>query len=125
MLKAKVVWRRLRSPEITCESRPGSDIGVGRLSKPVPKCLGPSATRLKTVLFAGRAARAGLSEGTENAGISKTVRFHRCTGKLNATQPRVLAVSTSYIRGLASPRKGPASKRRQAATVLVIHGGFT
>ena len=121
MLKAKVVWRRLRSPEITCESRPGSDIGVGRLSKPVPKCLGPSATRLKTVLFAGRAARAGLSEGTENAGISKTVRFHRCTGKLNATQPRVLAVSTSYIRGLGSPRKGSVVRAPQSSLFTGCH----
>src|SRR5882757_9676920 len=93
LLKAKVVWRRKCSPEITCGPRPGSDIGVGRLSKPVLErdAWDRTPLGLKTALIAGRAARAGSEEGTENAGISKTTRFHRCTGRLNATQPRVLA----------------------------------
>ena len=33
-------------------------------------------------------------------------RFRRCTGRLNAAQPGILAVSPSYIRGLAPPCKG-------------------
>ena len=33
-------------------------------------------------------------------------RIRRCTGRLNATQPGVLAFSPSYIRGLAPPCKG-------------------
>src|ERR1700692_4159166 len=45
-------------------------------------------------------------------GIGKTLesprfrRLRRCTGRLNVTQPGVLAVSPLYIRGLAAPRKG-------------------
>ena len=32
--------------------------------------------------------------------------FRRCTGRLNATQPGVIAVSTPYIRGLGGSCKG-------------------
>jgi hypothetical protein len=40
-------------------------------------------------------------------------RFRRCTGRLNATQPGVLAVSTPYIRGLGAPCKGSISEASQ------------
>jgi hypothetical protein len=36
----------------------------------------------------------------KDAGIFKSGRFRRCTGRLNATQPGVLAVSPLYIRGM-------------------------
>jgi len=51
-------------------------------------------------------------------GIGKTLeplnfrRFRRCTGRLNATQPGVLAVSPLYIRGLTAPRKGSVAARQ-------------
>src|SRR5207245_11695453 len=56
-------------------------------------------------------------------------RFRRCTGRLNATQPGVLAVSTSYIRGLGAACKGrarepegnPLLERRGAATLAAFH----
>lgn len=53
-----------------------------------------------------RAVRAGSWGRGGNAGTSEIVRFHRCTGKLNATQPGVLAISIPYIRGLGAPCKG-------------------
>src|SRR3984893_6489580 len=51
-------------------------------------------------------------------GIGRTLepqtirRFRRCTGRLNATQPGVLAVSPLYIRGLTAPRKGSVAARQ-------------
>src|SRR5437762_9122674 len=53
-------------------------------------------------------------------GIGKTLespnfrRFRRCTGRLNATQPGVLAVSPLYIRGLAPPCKGSVAPRQHS-----------
>src|SRR3979409_2150889 len=49
---------------------------------------------------------AGLWRDRKDAGISWIRRFRRCTGRLNATQPGVLAVSPCYIRGLGPARKG-------------------
>jgi hypothetical protein len=52
-------------------------------------------------------------------GIGKTLefpkfgRFRRCTGRLNATQPGVLAVSPLYIRGLGANCKGSVAARQQ------------
>jgi hypothetical protein len=43
------------------------------------------------------------SEGRWNLRIVR--RFRRCTGRLNATQPGVLAVSPFYIRGLVAACK--------------------
>src|ERR1700738_2496368 len=52
--------------------------------------------------------RAALAvEGSERRwNPRKFRRFRRCTGRLNATQPGVLAVSPLYIRGLAAACKG-------------------
>ena len=53
--------------------------------------------------------RAALAvEGRERRRFLRLRRFRRCTGRLNATQPGVLAVSTSYIRGLRAACKGSA-----------------
>ena len=79
--------------------------------------LGPDAARARNrrSLSAARCAGCG--------GIGKTLespkfrRFRRCTGRLNATQPGVLAVSPLYIRGLAACVQG---KRRCAATLRLI-----
>src|ERR1700753_1221801 len=67
-------------------------------------------------------------------GIGKTLEaprfrgFRRCTGRLNATQPGVLAVSPSYIRGMTARRKGrrreQEGKRACAATGPVVLEGF-
>ena len=42
----------------------------------------------------------------ERRWILQLRRIRRCTGRLNATQPGVLAFSTSYIRGSGLPCKG-------------------
>jgi hypothetical protein len=98
-----------RSPEITANPCRGPISGsVAAQTGPGTK-MGWTERRpgWEPPLLAGRAARAGSEGGTENAGISKIKRFHRCTGKLNATQPGVIVVSTSYIRGLG-PRRKPS-----------------
>ncbi len=41
-------------------------------------------------------------------------RFRRCTGRLNATQPGVLAVSPPYIRGLGPACKGSVAARQHS-----------
>src|SRR6476659_4918269 len=57
--------------------------------------------------------RAALAvEGRKDAGIFCTRRFRRCTGRLNATQPGVLAVSPLYIRGLGLGCKGSVAVRQ-------------
>jgi hypothetical protein len=53
-----------------------------------------------TVPLCGRAVRAGSGRVGRTLESSKKRRFRRCTGRLNATQPGVIAVSTPYIRGL-------------------------
>jgi hypothetical protein len=56
--------------------------------------------------------RAALAaEGSEIRRNLLNLRFRRCTGRLNATQPGVLAVSPLYIRGL-----GIACKRSVAGS---------
>src|ERR1700749_955676 len=68
--------------------------------------LGPDAARAQNRHSMSTARCAGWG------GIGKTLespkyrRFRRCTGRLNVTQPGVLAVSPSYIRGLAAWCKG-------------------
>jgi hypothetical protein len=74
-----------------------------------------------------RVSRARRWPGRDREGrrFLRLRRFRRCTGRLNATQPGVLAVSTSYIRGLGAPCKGsarePAAGRRSTATVGPFH----
>jgi hypothetical protein len=53
--------------------------------------------------------RTALAWGeAESAGRSVSMwSSHRWTGRLNATQPEVLAVSILYIRGLTGLRKEP------------------
>src|ERR1700752_3656580 len=71
--------------------------------------------------------RAALAvEGSEGRwNLKRVQRFRRCTGRLNATQPGVLAVSPFYIRGLRAPCKRrarePAFERRSAATLDPFH----
>src|SRR6202048_2932071 len=67
--------------------------------------LGPDAARAQNRRYVSRALR-WLRRDRKDAGILGDRRFRRCTGRLNATQPGVLAVSPSYIRGLVSPCKG-------------------
>ena len=83
--------------------------------------LGPTPLGLETA--APCQPRAALAvEGRKDAGISRIGRFRRCTGRLNATQPGVLTVSTQYIRGLAAFCKGSVAVRQHstlfAETVL-------
>src|SRR4030081_262309 len=58
-------------------------------------------------------------------GIGKTLespkfrRLRRCTGRLNATQPGVLAVSPLYIRGIAAACKGSVAARQHSALFAV------
>src|SRR5580704_4543048 len=74
--------------------------------------LGPDAARAGNRRSGSAARCAGCG------GIGKTLesprfrRFRRCTGRLNATQPGVLAVSPLYIRGLGPPRKGSVASRQ-------------
>src|SRR3954471_12109006 len=74
-----------------------------------------------------RVSRARRWPGRDREGrrFLRLRRFRRCTGKLNATQPGVLAVSTSYIRGLGAGCKGSAMEpipgRRRAATLDPFH----
>ena len=81
--------------------------------------LGPDAARARNRPPCSAARCAGWG------GIGKTLespresRFRRCTGRLNATQPGVLAVSPPYIRGLAGRVQG--KRRRADATLTVIH----
>src|SRR5450756_1379496 len=76
--------------------------------------------------------RAALAvEGSErrwnlqNSGISRIRKFRRCTGRLNATQPGVLAVSPLYIRGLGAACKGGVAGRQHsvlfAPAALSVH----
>src|SRR6202043_4178808 len=62
--------------------------------------------------------RAALAvEGSERRWNLLYRRFRRCTGRLNATQPGVLAVSPLYIRGLGSACKGSVAARQQSAFI--------
>ena len=89
------------------------------VSQTVPgagKCQGPTPLGLKTATPCQ--PRAALAE--EGSGKTQDPRLRgvrRCTGRLNATQPGVLAVSTPYIRGLTASCKGCRRKRRGAATL--------
>jgi hypothetical protein len=80
---------------VASQNRPWKVPGTGRRSG-----FDPTLSRRP------RESRLALRGGTENAGTPEILRFHRCTGQLNATQPGVLAVSTRYIRGLGAPCKG-------------------
>src|ERR1700728_4738097 len=81
--------------------------------------LGPDAARAgnRRSLSAARCAGCG--------GIGKTPeaprfrKFLRCTGRLNATQPGVLAVSPLYIRALAALCKGSVAARQHSALFAV------
>src|SRR5664279_269231 len=84
--------------------------------------LGPDAARARNrPSFVSRALR-WLWRERKDAGISEIERFRRCTGRLNATQPGVLAVSPLYIRGLGGACKGSVAPRQHstlfAATAL-------
>jgi len=67
--------------------------------------LGPDAARAPNCPSLPAARCAGSGRGWKNAGIfkSKAPALH---GRLNATQPGVIAVSILYIRGLVVPCKG-------------------
>jgi hypothetical protein len=65
------------------------------------------------------AARLALAlEGRKNAGIVPKRRFRRCTGRLNAAQPRVNGRQHPVHTWIAPMAQG---KRRGAATVAFIH----
>jgi hypothetical protein len=74
-----------------------------------------------------RVSRARRWPGRDREGrrFLRLRRFRRCNGRLNATQPGVLAVSTSYIRGLGAACKGSATepllRRLRAATLDPFH----
>ena len=106
-----------RSPEITCEPLAGVRYRGPSLLKPAleRKWAGPNAPRAgsRPFLPAARLALA-LKGGAENAGLSKIGRFHRCTGRLNATQPGEIAVSTPYIRGMGPLRKPSVAEAPQS-----------
>src|SRR6266404_8661249 len=73
--------------------------------------LGPTPLGLETA--APCQPRAALAvEGSERRWNLRLRSFHRCTGRLNATQPGVLAVSTPYIRGLGLSCKGSVAARQ-------------
>src|ERR1700761_3907688 len=61
--------------------------------------------------------RAALAvEGSEGRwNLKRVQRFRRCTGRLNATQPGVLAVSPFYIRGLSARCKGGVASQQHSA----------
>src|SRR6201995_4977305 len=67
----------------------------------------------KPPLLVSRALR-WLWRDRKDAGIFGVRRFRRCTGRLNATQPGVLAVSPLYIRGLAATCKRSVAMRQQS-----------
>ena len=83
------VLNRPWSKIVPCNSVPG----IGRRSGSKPPL---RVSRAQRWLGRDRERRRSLRLG----------RFRRCTGRLNATQPGVLAVSTSYIRGLPARCKG-------------------
>jgi hypothetical protein len=116
VIDVRCVALESRSPEITREPLSGSGIGsVAAQTGPGTK-MGWTERHSgwEPPLLAGRAARAGSEGGAENAGISKIRKFHRCTGKLNATQPGVIAISTPYIRGLGALRKPSVAEPPQS-----------
>src|ERR1700681_1202179 len=86
--------------------------------------LGPDAARARNrrSLSAARCAGCG--------GIGKTLespkfrRFRRCTGRLNATQPGILAVSLMYIRGLGLSCKGSVAARQHSILFTEIALSF-
>src|ERR1700682_4021496 len=77
--------------------------------------LGPDTARARNRRFLSAARCAGCG------GIGRTLdspifrSFRRCTGRLNATQPGVLAVSPLYIRGVGLPCKGSVAAWQQSA----------
>ena len=77
--------------------------------------LGPDAARARNRRSVSAARCAGCGGIGKDAGTSDIRRFRRCTGRLNATQPGVLAVSPSYIRGLAGAGKGSVAARQHSA----------
>ena len=91
--------------------------------------LGPTPLGLETALRCQ--PRAALAYG----GIGKTLEFsdvrefRRCTGRLNATQPGVIAVSPSYIRGLGAEGKEPVKAGEGVAArqhpALFVRGGLS
>jgi len=115
LLKARC-WR-VAPLEITCEPRLGPEIGVCRLSnrswailawnrtppwhEATPSCR-PRGSRWH---FQGRW---GTLEPRKSWGTT-------AAGRLNATQPGVIAVSNPYIRGLEVPCKGSVAGRQHLA----------
>src|ERR1700689_915236 len=84
--------------------------------------LGPDAARAGNRRSGSAARCAGCG------GIGKTLesprfrKFRRCTGRLNATHPGVLAVSPLYIRGFAAVCKGSGAARQPS--VLFAFGAL-
>src|SRR4030081_834826 len=65
--------------------------------------------------------RAALAvEGSERRwNLRDLRRFRRCTGRLNVTQPGVLAFSPLYIRGMSLSCKGSVAARQHSALFAV------
>jgi hypothetical protein len=101
VIEVRCLAQEVRPPEITTNPLPGVRYRGPSLLKPAleQKWAGPNAARAgsRPILPAARLALA-LKGGVENAGTSKIEKFHRCTGRLSATQPGLIAVSTPYIR---------------------------
>ena len=62
---------------------------------------------------------AGTLEPQVNVG-----RIRRCTGRLNATQPGVLAVSPLYIRGMAAACKGSVARLQHSILFVPLRLKF-
>ena len=82
----------------------------------VKRAWGPAAARAQNrpSICPPRAALAGKGSEIRRNLLWERKGSNACTGRLNATQPGVLAVSTLYIRGLAGPCKGA---RRHGNTI--------
>jgi hypothetical protein len=112
----RTVEVRIISPAVF-SNRPGIKVpGTRRRSGSKPPLLG------------GRARRWPWRD-REGRRFLRNWRFRRCTGRLNATQPGVLAVSIPYIRGLGAPCKGsaegpPRGRRNMATLVGFPHPDF-
>ena len=78
--------------------------------------LGPAPPWLEnTPLSAARLALAGADRGT--LGSPGIRRFRRCTGGLNATQPKILAISYSLHTWIGLPVQGSVARRQHRCLI--------
>jgi hypothetical protein len=118
-----------RSARLGCQSVPDGvrDIGLYRFAKPSLEHEWPGTGRRsgsRLSLLAGRALR-WLWERLEKRWNLLLLKVPAPHGRLNATQPGVLAVSHPYIRGLVAPCKGSVAKLQHLLlfTETVLKGG--